>query len=673
MSNPRPQLVSGGDVLVRASLGGRDLDDVTIRLGRDDVTDDFVPQDDGSALGLVTGLEEGHNRLELKARGAGDSLWIDNHPSAGPVLSGARQLPFACETQAFGLPAAESPTCMLDGPQVTYRYRTTAGQFRALADPAQVPADAATVTVAGETLPYVVRLEQGTIDRAVYQVAGLYAGQDPSPTGPERGWNQRLAYTFGGGCNSGYHQGAGTGGVLDDRFLSRGFVVASSSLNVLDNNCSTVISAEAAMMVKEHVVETYGEPLFTTGWGGSGGAIQQYSIADAYPGILDGIIPGVSYPDPFTTGGPVTDCRLLNHFFDGSGSDFTEAQRTAVAGYPTYSTCRSWELTFASRATATDSCHASVPVAERWDEQTNPDGIICNSAVQSVNQLGRDPRTGFPRSLLDNTGVQYGLAAFRDGVITAEQFVRLNEQIGGLDFAGRLVPERSAADRLALHRAYADGLVSHGSQGLAETAIIDHRQDLDLAGVGADIHTTEWSYVTRARLEERNGTSANQVIIESLPIPQHAVLADAYVIDQMDAWLTALAADDSRAPLARRVIDNRPGTLSDGCYLGQELVHAELTYPASGPCAATYPVGANPRLVAGQSLPMTQLACHTTAIRARDYPGLSDDQVSRLRAAFPRGVCDYDRRGVGERAPIAPWLSYGSDPDRVFGPWPVRG
>ncbi len=105
--------------------------------------------------------------------------------------------------------------------------------------------------------------------------------------------------------------------MLDDQFLSLGYAVASSTLNVLDNNCSTIISAEAAMMVKEHFIDTYGPLQFTIGWGGSGGAIQQYEIADSYPGILNGIIPSISFPDPLTTAGPVTDCRLIDSFFAG--------------------------------------------------------------------------------------------------------------------------------------------------------------------------------------------------------------------------------------------------------------------------------------------------------------------------------------------------------------------
>lgn len=135
-----------------------------------------------------------------------------------------------------------------------------------LADPTSIPADAAMASVNGQTVPYVVRVETGVIDRAVYQIAALYDGQAPSPIRPDTSWNGKLIYTFGGGCNSGYHQGTSTGGVLDDQFLSLGYAVASSTLNVLDNNCSTIISAEAAMMVKEHFIDTYGPVQFTIGW-----------------------------------------------------------------------------------------------------------------------------------------------------------------------------------------------------------------------------------------------------------------------------------------------------------------------------------------------------------------------------------------------------------------------
>ncbi|MFB9684586.1 DUF6351 family protein [Amycolatopsis plumensis] len=662
VSNPRPALVSGGQVLVRVVPAERR---VTVSANGHDVTSSFRAQPDGSLLGLVTGLRDGANDLSARASGPGPdrraTLRVTNHPITGPVFSGAQQLPFYCETQAFGLPAATQPLCSAPT-QVSYQYRTTAGAFTPLADPAARPADLATATVGGHAVPYVVRVERGTIDRAVYEIAALYDGE-PSPLAPEGGWNGKLVYTFGGGCNAGYHQGSSTGGVLNDLFLARGYAVASSTLNVLDNNCSPIISAEAAMMVKEHFAETYGPIAHTIGWGGSGGAIQQYDIAENYPGIVDGIIPGVSFPDPLSTGGPVSDCRLLERYFAGPGTSFTAAQKQAVAGFASYDTCVSWDKTFASRATATGSCNAAIPVAARWDPVTNPGGVKCNSNEQLVNQLGRDPRTGFVRSPLDTTGVQYGLAALQAGTITAAQFVDLNAAIGGLDHTGTPVPQRIAADPKALDAVYAEDIVNSASQGLRETPIIDQRTDLDLAGFGNDIHTTEWSYVLRQRLLRANGTAGNQVIIENHATPAEAAAASAYELDAMDRWLTAIDADRSHRTHRQKVLANRPADLGDGCYLSPaSRITEKLTYPASGQCGAQYPVAANTRMVAGESLALDVLKCRLKPLDFRDYPvAFTAAERNRLREAFPGGVCDYRRPGVGQRAPIGTWLSYGDE------------
>ena len=660
VSNPKPELVSGGDVLVRVTDRVDDAPRPRIRSNGRDVSSRFVEQPDGSLLGLVPDLRPGRNTITADSGLRHATLRVTNHARSGPVLSGEQQRPFFCETTAFDLEPAEQPLC--EAPtRVSYRYRNTRGQFHRLDDPADPPADTATVTVDGRELPYVVRVETGTINRAVYETAALHGGEDPSPTDPSaEPWNGRLVYTFGGGCNGGYHQGSVTGGVLNDLFLSRGYGVASSTLNVLDNNCSPIISAETAMMVKERFVEVYGPITHTIGWGGSGGAIQQYDIADAYPGILDGIIPGVSYPDPLTVMNPVTDCGLLNEFFGGEGAAFTPEQRRAVAGYVSYNTCLSWGMSFLNRITPTGSCPPAIPESARWDMRTNPRGVKCAAAEQWVNQLGRDRRTGFVRFALDNTGVQYGLGALESGAISADQFVRLNAGIGGYNVLGDPVGHRMEADRKALDAAYASDLLNTAGLGLRTTPVIDQRTYLDRSGSIGDIHTAEMSFVMRERLMEANGTAANQVIIANAPTQAQQAAANAYALDAMDRWLTAIEADPSDRDRAAKIAANKPDDLGDGCYLATgERIREPLSYPGEGRCAQLYPLGANPRLVAGADLSMTTLKCRLRPIDFDDYPvRFTGAQRAELRAAFPDGVCDYERPGVGERPAKRAWRTY---------------
>ena len=673
VSNPRPELVSGGEVLIQVRVPrGTRASDVQVTADGANVTHSFQAQPDGSLLGLVTGLRVGRNVLVARTRGQAAALTVTDHPITGPVFSGKQQLPFFCETTAFGLAAATMPDCSAPT-VVSFDYVSTAGSFVPLADPASRPADLATATVNGKTVPFIVRLETGTIDRAVYQTAALYDGQNPTPLRPDTAWNGKLVYTFGGGCDAGFHQGTATGGVLNTQYLGQGYAVASSTLNVLDNNCSTIISAEAAMMVKEHFIDTYGPVKFTIGEGGSGGAIQQYEIADSYPGIVDGIIPAISFPDPLTTGGPVTDCRLLDQFFAGAGSAFTAAQQKAIAGYNDYTTCKSWDVTFSNRATATGSCNSAIPVADRWNATTNPHGVICNSNEQIVNQVGVDPKTGFPNSVLDNTGIQYGLAALKSGAITPAQFALLNADIGGLDFTGAPSAQRTDASLKALNAVYADDLYNGVTQGLRTTPVIDARDDLDFAGLGNDIHTTDWSFIMRARLQQFNGTDGNQVIIENQPTAAETAAASQYELSEMDAWLTAIDSDHSGQRMRQKVLRDRPASLSDGCYLSAtNLVHQTLTDPGTGTCGAAYPVATNPRLVAGSGLTMTALKCNLQPLNFASYGvTFTAAEKAQLEQAFPSGVCNYSKAGVGFRRPIAPWLSYGDSATSVSGPFPL--
>ena len=108
-----------------------------------------------------------------------------------------------------------------------------------------------------------------------------------------------------------------------DFFITRGYAVATGSLNVMGTNNDDVKSAETVAKVKEHFIEEFGKPLFTIGHGASGGSMQQHLIANAYPGLLDGIMPGRSYADMMTFQQPHYDCELLQNVFNTSNGKWT--------------------------------------------------------------------------------------------------------------------------------------------------------------------------------------------------------------------------------------------------------------------------------------------------------------------------------------------------------------
>jgi hypothetical protein len=289
-------MVTGGDVLVSVDVPRNvPIHKVRVTVEGRDVTDAFRRREGRTLLGLVEGLAVGANTLEVHTNGHGRGrptadLTIVNHPVTGPVLSGPH-IPLYCT--AAGPPWNLGPVdedCHVETTTVTYQYRTTGGAWATLPE-GPLPDDVATTTTAtGETVPYVVRIERGTINRAVYETAILHepGSPVPDPWTSTPGWNRRLVYTFGGACGIGHTQATTTGGVLDNTLLQRGYAVASATFNVFANNCNDVTSGETAMMVKEHLIESYGVPEFTMGWGGSAGTMQQLLISNAYPGILDG-------------------------------------------------------------------------------------------------------------------------------------------------------------------------------------------------------------------------------------------------------------------------------------------------------------------------------------------------------------------------------------------------
>jgi hypothetical protein len=689
----RADLISAGDALVEVAGPGRSAGALTVTLNGADITSRFAVRPDGRFLGLVTGLRTGRNELRATAPGRRQPaarIVITNHPRGGPVFAGPQVQPWDCDLHpaATGLGAPVDAQC---NTVTVYRYvyRSTAGGGFRPFDPAAPAADVATTTTdSGATVPYVVRVETGVLNRGIYSIAALFEPGEPwTPWQRQAGWNGKVLYPFGGG-SAPHHVTAAPGSVLDDVALSRGYLVATSGLNVHGANNNTVVSAETVTMLKEHIVETYGEIRYTVGTGCSGGSIQQQLIAEQYPGLLNAIQPNCSYPDTWTTATEVQDCGLLARYFGtASAAGWSDAQKAAVAGTQDTSVCAAWTATFVSSSipSRAQNCGWAEGDPRTYHPQTNPGGTRCSLPDYQIAIWGPRSRSlwtapeqaagrGFARSAADNSGVLYGLGALRAGRITAEQFTELNAGIGGNDLDGQWTPARTVADPGSTAIAYRSGQVTQGYR-LDEVPIIDLRGSSNTN----DIHTDYHSYEIRARLDQANGHHANQVIWtwkkQSTPT---GIVAPTELriraLSTLDTWLTAIAADHRRLPAAVKVRVNKPSTAVDTCWpegtaptgLGPAVIDPEY----AGPCGEAFPYFADARQVAGEPVTGLSLKCRLTALRRSDLPALTAEQFRRLKAALPGGACDWDRRPVGYRI-SQPWLSFNQGPGGVpLGPPP---
>ena len=189
-------------------------------------------------------------------------------------------------------------------------------------------------------MPYIVRVERGTMNRGIYELAVLADPAKPwTPWASQAGWNHKVYWLFGGGTAP-WRTQAGPSSAVVDMALSRGFLVANSSLNIRGQNANDWVSGESVMMLQEQIRETFGSIRYTIGSGCSGGSIQQHLIAANYPGLLDGILPNCSYEDSWTTAMEVNDCHLLLNYFAKSPAMWASAaQRAAVSGHKDTSAC----------------------------------------------------------------------------------------------------------------------------------------------------------------------------------------------------------------------------------------------------------------------------------------------------------------------------------------------
>jgi hypothetical protein len=761
----RADLISDGDALVEVqSPPGLARDGLTIKLNGTDVTSAFVDEGGGRYVGRVTGLANGANTITAeanKSQARGAKLTITNSPRSGPVLSGAQIKPFYCATPTSQPASGDKPATLASGlsgqpddncnipTETKFYYRTTATSC-SLSDPGgtpgttpfcwqpyttgTTPADMATTTNSnGVTVPYIVRLERGTMNRGIYDIAVLFDPNKPwTPTSPQAGWNQKIYYSFGVSTGQPRRQARTTINwwTLGAQ-IGMGYLVAQNSMTDSSRNSNRVLMAETTMMMKEHIIDTYGEVKYTLGTGCSGGSINSNMNLSIMPGTLDGVITSCTYPDSETTSLEVGDCTLLVEAYQKSqmlnvwnGLGLSQAQinarKGAINGHPDQSGCQAWYNAFGSNGKAglyfprtvgtTPTAPASDPTTQQaqvaqflsdWNTgtirqastQTNncelPNSAVydpanptttaslprCNAWSWGESIWGKVPGSPAANDTRDNEGVQYGLKALLAGTITAEEFVTLNEVIGGNDRDSTPRAQRSVADTAALNIAYKAGIVASG-KNLAKAAIIDLRgwDDSNITvppgypqgalrasstgtavqGNTIPIHHEWFSFAIRDRIQRDAGDANNQALWRfartGLAAPG-TMGTDA--VNVMDQWLTALVTSPSSAPIEQRVRVARPASSKDFCLLPSDSSQTNKVFDQAQCDADPFlKPSASPRQVAGGPRSEDILKCQLKPFNVNDYPAgtFSGGQVTRLQAVFSTGVCDWSKPGVGQQS-----------------------
>ena len=247
-------------------------------------------------------------------------------------------------------------------------------------------------------------------------------------------------------------------------------------------------------------------------------------------------------------------------------------------------------------------------------------GVEWTHWADLVNIYGVDG-TGFARSPADNVGVQYGLTALRDGVITPAEFLDLNARVGSWKEASQMVTEgfpfvggfspanfdpwssrnmnlspdggvtpapRRSGNLDAIAAAYNVGMRFDGD---IDIPVIDWRHYLEHQ---LDMHHSYQSFATRRRLELARGDHDNQVIWFTDARPAAPVFDQTpEAFEVIDEWMANL-----RAHPELGVAGNKPPRAVDRCFAtnGSEIAAGDGVWNGAlddeppGACTALFPL-----------------------------------------------------------------------------------
>ena len=117
------------------------------------------------------------------------------------------------------------------------------------------------------------------------------------------------------------------------------------------------------------------------------------------------------------------------------------------------------------------------------------------------------------------------------------------------------------------------------------------------------------------------------------------------------------------------MIDDKPASIHQECSDGDGVILTSSLCPSS-----VVPVYGTPRTVAGEPLSTYQNECQLVPLNRSSYDvSFTAAEWALLQKAFPTGVCDYAKPGIGQQNTI-PWMTYQTASGKViYGGRPLGG
>ncbi|ASP39536.1 hypothetical protein CHH28_13000 [Bacterioplanes sanyensis] len=653
--------------------------------------------------------------------------WGEVGPNTA-LFAGDNQYPFLCQTlesglgqpridneQGYGVPVfAETANGELTDTIIGYSKDCglpTQLRYFASADatPRQfTPVEQVSSPAADSDL--LVRIETGTINRFVYALLMPTTKRD-LPDQPDLSqWNGRAVYHFKGAIGIGFQQGkTRLNRLLRDMrpALEKGYAVLFSTGTETDNLYNITLQEDTALRVKQQFISRFAAPEFIIGFGDSGGGLQQYLLGQNRPGLIDGGVAIIAYPDMVTQISYGLDCELMEYFFDHLATDQafwrSARHRSYVQG-----------LAYNMELTPRVEYLNTIASALRLEMPPRPRGATeCNYAWRGSTALINNPKfnshySRFAPAVNDatfwthwqdnrdvygtdangrapvpssNVGVQYGLQAWQQDLISAEQFFDLNRKIGSWKPQQDMQQERlwlvSGDDSLRRYSPYGEMNMTHNGQamqpaprrhgsltaaraayasgnvfiGTLDIPIIDVRPYRDLQ---LDIHHSWAALSSRARIMAANqGDRRLQTIWIS--DPGYDARWDAFAA--MERWLDArLRNPGVGIPdyAEDRCLDERGGLIASG----QHVWDGQWNQQVDGVCSQRFPFFQSSRQAAGDDARATTLFCQLIPVSQAISSGLYypldvKPYQAELEHTFPQGVCDYR---LGDQAASGDYL-----------------